>query len=131
MPHVTVTCDCNAKTFDVKPPTVPVPANASVILNWKVVATHPNPGNSVRFTAAGGIIFKPNSNWPGGTPVVDANDATVYTATDNNIASSAGDFFYSINILLLDGNGGSTPYTFDPDIDNQGTPIKMARVSRQ
>ena len=59
-------------------------------------------------------------------PAIDPNDTSTYSATDNNTPGNAGDYFYTVNILL-NANGVATPNSYDPDIDNQGSPVKISK----
>ena len=128
MPQVTVTFDCSALTFNVNPNQVVVPANTNAIITWKVVGTHKGPGVSVQFPASGGIVFKPTSNWPGASPVIDPTDSSTYSVADSNTATTVGDYFYTTTVAL-NNNGVTTSYSYDPDVDNPGTATKLTRTS--
>ena len=122
-PQVTVTFDCTATTFNIHPDHCPVPPNYNGPITWKVVGSNKGPGVSVQFPPTGGVVFKPGSNWPGTTPVISPTDSTEYSANDNNVPGAAGEYPYSVTVLL-NNNGTVTPYSHDPDVDNQGSIVK-------
>lgn len=128
MPQITITYNLTTGVFQFNPDPLDVPYNANSTITWKVQGTQPPPGSSVQFPPTGGITFGPN--WPGTTPVIDPNDSSKYSCTDNNnAANKTGDFKYTTTLAVTDGNGNTTNPSHDPDVENQGPPVK-ATVSR-
>jgi hypothetical protein len=126
MPQITITYNCRSGRFHFHPDPLPVPYNANSTITWKVVGKHVPSGGSVTFPATSGVVF--GSNWPGTTPVIDPNDATQYTAQDNNNSSNtAGDFKYTTTLAVTDGQGQTTNPSYDPDVENEGPPATISR----
>ena len=129
MPTIHVKFNGTTSGFEFVPPSQPIALNANATIRWQLTGQQMPAGSSVTFPTSGAIAFKAGSNWPGGTPVVDPSDSSVYTATDDNSPGQQGDFSYTTTVTYTAPNGVSQNYSYDPDIENQGSPIKNGVIS--
>jgi hypothetical protein len=124
MPTIHVKFNGSTKGFDFEPVSQPINLNANATIQWVLTGQQMPAQSSVRFPATGAIAFKSGYNWPGSTPAIDPSNSSMYTATDSNAPGQQGDFPYTTTVTFTDANGNSQTYSYDPDVDNLGTPIK-------
>jgi hypothetical protein len=124
MATVTVHFDCSDQSWQFTPNngTVNVPpGQSSFPIQWNLDGKNKPAGTKVEFAGTGGVAFKSTNPkaWPGTTPTQAVGDPKQYNCTDDNSdPGDNGSYAYGINIVVTDGNGTQTPYSFDPDVQN-------------
>lgn len=102
------------------PPTQQVQSGENTI-TWSLQAAAVPRGFNAAFTN-GGIVFDPNDNWVGTTPVI-ASPTSVTCNDDFTIPAGDDpeDYEYSVFVSLTSANDPSitNTWSYDPDVENE------------
>jgi hypothetical protein len=123
---VAVTFDYNGGTPNWTVPSPIVVNHGEVeLIQWNLTCLNLPANTTGRFAWTNAVNFvtrKAGTNgdtWTGPSPQ-RVSDTQVEVTDDNRGPSTTKEYFYSINIETVDGNGNATGWTDDPQVENPG-----------